>query len=268
MEHSITAYDRVKAARDPARPSVDAYVSALFEDFVEICGDRLGKNDGSILCGIGFFHRLPVTVIGHRKGHTTEENIRFNFGMSGPEGYRKAIRAMKQAEKFGRPVICFVDTPGAYPGIEAENKGQAAAIAESLACLSGLTVPIVSVITGEGGSGGALALAAGDRVYMLENAIYSVLSPEGFAAILWKDAQRAPEAAQAMKLTAEELLSVGICDGIIGEGEALFQNVDDTLRKALTELCPLKTKALLRLRTDRYRRFTGPAVRSQEAPNA
>ena len=176
----MTPYERVAIARSKKRMKITDYIDKLFTEFVELKGDRLYREDPSILGGIAFFHGHPVTVIGHRKGRTTEENIRFNFGMTQPEGYRKAARLMRQAEKFNRPIITFVDTPGAYPGIEAESNGQSNAIAENLALMSTLKVPVITVITGEGGSGGALALAASDRVYMLENSVYSILSPEGF----------------------------------------------------------------------------------------
>ena len=187
-----TAYSRVREARNPHRPGIMDYCEALFDDFTELHGDRLYRDDPAVVGGIARFHGIPVTVIGHRKGRTTEERVHNTFGMASPEGYRKARRLMEQAEKYRRPVITFVDTPGAYPGLEAESNGQSNAIAESIACMMRLTVPTVAVIIGEGGSGGALALAAADSVWMLENAVYSILSPEGFAAILWKDAKRAP----------------------------------------------------------------------------
>ena len=183
MSH-YTPEEKVKIARDPGRPGTADFISALFTDFFEQRGDRQCREDGSILGGIARFHGRPVTVIGHRKGKNLEENLKCNFGMPGPEGYRKAQRLMRQAEKFGRPIITFVDTPGAYPGKEAEERGQGEAIAQCLALMSSLTVPVISIITGEGGSGGALALAVANRVLMLEHAVYSVLSPEGFASIL------------------------------------------------------------------------------------
>ena len=186
----MTPYERVAIARSKKRLKITDYIDKLFTEFVELKGDRLYREDPSILGGIAFFHGHPVTVIGHRKGRTTEENIRFNFGMTQPEGYRKAARLMRQAEKSNRPIITFVDTPGAYPGIEAESNGQSNAIAENLALMSTLKVPVITVITGEGGSGGALALAVADEVWMLQNAVYSVLSPEGAASIIWKDAAK------------------------------------------------------------------------------
>lgn len=198
------------------------------------------------------FHGIPVTVIGHRKGKNTEENIKYNFGMPSPEGYRKALRLMKQAEKFKRPVITFIDTPGAYPGLEAETNGQSIAIAENIAAMSSLETPILSVITGEGSSGGALAIGVADSVWMLENAVYSVLSPEGFASILWKDSTRAAEACDVMKLTAEELLQFGLIDGILPENEKLMQNIDDMLLAEIKRLQKLKGAALVK---NRYRKF-------------
>ena len=195
----LTAEDRVFLARHPERPHIDETINALFTDFFEQCGDRQCREDSAILGGIARFHGMPVTVIGHRKGSTLEENMACNFGMPGPEGYRKALRLMKQAEKFGRPIITFIDTPGAYPGKEAEERGQGEAIARNLMEMSGLTVPVIAVVTGEGSSGGALALGVANHILMLENAVYSVLSPEGFASILWKDSSRSGEACEIMK---------------------------------------------------------------------
>ena len=188
---SLTPEDRVFLARRPDRPHIGEIIDNLFTDFFEQCGDRQCKEDAAILCGIARFHGMPVTVLGHRKGTTLEENLRCNFGMPGPEGYRKALRLMKQAETFGRPIICFVDTPGAFCGMEAEERGQGEAIARNLFEMSDLKVPVLSIVIGEGGSGGALAMAVANEVWMLENAIYSILSPEGFASILWKDSKKA-----------------------------------------------------------------------------
>ena len=216
---ALTAEDRVFLARHPERPHIDEIVDALFTDFFEQCGDRQCKEDAAILGGVALFHGQPVTVIGHRKGSTLEENLRCNFGMPGPEGYRKALRLMKQAEKFDRPIITFIDTPGAYPGKDAEERGQGEAIARNLMEMSGLTVPVIAVVTGEGSSGGALALAVSNEVWMMENATYSILSPEGFASILWKDAKRASEAAKVMKMTAEDLYELGMIERIICEDE-------------------------------------------------
>lgn len=237
----LTAAQRVAIARHDGRPTVKDYIDNLFTDFFEQKGDRQCKDDPSILGGIALFHGKPVTVIGTRKGTNLEENLMYKFGMAGPEGYRKALRLMKAAEKFERPVITLVDTPGAYPGLEAEARGQGEAIARNLFEMSKLSVPVVAVITGEGGSGGALALAVANQVIMLENSIYSVLSPEGFASILWKDAGRSGEACDLMKLTAGELLSQGIVDKIIPEPEggahcdpqAVYEKLDTALVKAL-----------------------------------
>ena len=215
----LTAAERVAAARHPQRPNITDTIGALFTDFFEQKGDRLCREDPAVLGGIALYHGRPVTVIGTRKGKTAEESLRCNFGMPGPEGYRKALRLMKQAEKFRRPVFTFIDTSGAYPGLEAEARGQGEAIARNLMEMSRLTVPVIAVITGEGNSGGALALAVADRVLMLENAVYAILSPEGFASILWRDAGRHAEACDLMKLTAPDLLALGVADDIIPEPE-------------------------------------------------
>lgn len=253
MEDKIkTPYEKVMLARDKDRLKITDYIDALFDDFVELKGDGITGEDSAILGGIASFHGISVTVIGHKKGSSTEENIDCNFGMASPEGYRKAARLMKQAEKFNRPVITIVDTPGAYPGLMAEANGQANAIAENLALMSSLKVPIIAVITGEGSSGGALGIAVADRVFMLENAVYSILSPEGFASILWKDSKKADEAATLMKLTASELLNYGIIDGIIGEGSKLIINMDEMISRELTELTKLKEETLLK---NRYKKF-------------
>lgn len=253
-KEELTAFDRVKLARDKNRPLITDYIKALFHDFVELKGDRLGKEDPSILGGIASFHGLPVTVIGHRKGHSTEENIRCNFGMASPEGYRKALRLMKQAERFRRPVITLIDTPGAYPGMEAESGGQANAIAENLAAMSSLRTPVIAVVTGEGCSGGALALAVADKVFMLENAVYSILSPEGFASILWKDSSRTAEASEAMKLTAQHLYSYQLIDGIVPE-KNLFRNLDKLLFHTLQELIPMRRSELVEKRYEKFRKI-------------
>lgn len=253
MEDKIkTPYEKVMLARDKDRLKITDYIDALFDDFVELKGDGITGEDSAILGGIASFHGIPVTVIGHKKGATTEENIDCNFGMASPEGYRKAARLMKQAEKFNRPVITIVDTPGAYPGLMAEANGQANAIAENLALMSSLKVPIIAVITGEGSSGGALGIAVADRVFMLENAVYSILSPEGFASILWKDSKKADEAAKLMKLTATELLNYGIIDGIITEGSKLIINMDEMIYGELTSLLKQKEESLLK---NRYKKF-------------
>lgn len=257
----LTAEDRVFLARHPERPHIDETVSALFTDFFEQRGDRQCKEDSAILGGVARFHGLPVTVIGHRKGSTLEENLACNFGMPGPEGYRKALRLMKQAEKFGRPIITFIDTPGAYPGKDAEERGQGEAIARNLMEMSGLTVPVIAVVTGEGSSGGALALGVANHILMLENAIYSVLSPEGFASILWKDASRSGEACAVMKLTAQDLRRGGIVQGVLREPEggahtdweATFRTMDAAVRKELAALDKLKGPALAQQRYEMFR---------------
>lgn len=216
---NIKAWNRVLYSRKKDRPVGEDYVHALFDDFIEFHGDRYFRDDPSILGGIARFQGIPVTVIAQAKGKTTKENIAHNFGMPSPDGYRKALRLMKQAEKFGRPIICFVDTPGAFCGLEAEERGQGEAIARNLYEMSSLKVPVLSIVIGEGGSGGALAMAVANEVWMLENSIYSILSPEGFASILWKDSKRANEAAEVMKLTAEDLKNLGIIEQIIKEPE-------------------------------------------------
>lgn len=237
MEQQRTPAQRVALARHPRRPGTADIIAALFEDFFEQKGDRLCADDRAILGGVGLFHGRPVTVIGHRKGRSLDQNLACHFGMPTPEGYRKVQRLMTQAEKFRRPIFTFIDTPGAYPGLEAEARGQGEAIARCLAQMSGLTVPLIAVITGEGGSGGALALAMGNRVLMLENAVYSVLSPEGFASILWKDAARSGEACEVMKLTAQDLLELGVVDAILPEpaqgAQEDPQQLFDTLDAAL-----------------------------------
>ena len=261
MSETRTAQERVALARNPARPGIKEYLDALFTDFFPQQGDRCCGEDGSILGGIALFHGRPLTVLGHRKGRSLEENLKFRFGMPNPEGYRKARRILDQAEKFRRPVITFIDTPGAYPGLEAEERGQGEAIAQCLARMSALTVPVVCVVTGEGGSGGALALGVGNVVLMQENAVYSVLSPEGFASILWKDASRAGEACEVMKLTAADLLAYQVIDGIIPEPEggahtdpaAAAAAVDQALCAALDRLKKLNGPALAQHRYQKFR---------------
>ena len=255
-----TAAERVALARHPQRPNITDYIDGLFTDFFEQRGDRACREDPAILGGIALFHGRPVTVIGTRKGKDLEENLNCNFGMPGPEGYRKALRLMKQAEKFHRPIFTFIDTSGAYPGLEAEERGQGEAIARNLFEMSRLTVPIIAVVTGEGNSGGALALAVADRVLMLENAVYAILSPEGFASILWKDAQRSGEAAELMRLTAPELKKLGIIDGIVREPEGGAQtNHGEMLRSMdrvlLRELTPLLKESGTALAEQRCRKF-------------
>lgn len=261
----LTPYEKVLEARKMDRPGIVDYIEALFDDFMEMHGDRLYRDDPSIIGGIALFHGMPVTVIGHRKGKNTEENIRFNFGMTSPEGYRKAVRLMKQAEKFGRPVITFVDTPGAYPGLEAESNGQSNAIAESIGIMSQLKIPVITIVTGEGSSGGALALAMADRVWMLENAVYSILSPEGFASILWKDAGRASEACEIMKITAQELKAMGIIDGIIPEGRRQFEAVEKVLEIELGRLRKYSGESLVKNRYQKFRNMNHVQDKQKES---
>ena len=259
----LSAWERVQLSRKMDRPSGSDYIEALFDDFTEFHGDRTYGDDKAIIGGIASFHGMPVTVIAQQKGNNTKENIYHNFGMPMPEGYRKALRLMKQAEKFHRPVICFVDTPGAFCGVEAEERGQGEAIARNLMELSGLKIPVLSIVTGEGGSGGALALAAGDQVWMLENSVYSVLSPEGFASILWKDSTRAEEAAEVMKLTATDLYQKGIIEEMIPEPEefhteSLWQVtgiLDGKIEEFIKEYDKLSENELLNRRYERFRKF-------------
>lgn len=263
---NLSAEEKVFLARHPKRPKIDEYIDALFTDFFEQKGDRASSDDTSILGGIAMYKGTPVTVIGHRKGNTLEENMAYNFGMPEPEGYRKALRMMEQAEKFGRPIITFIDTPGAYPGKEAEEHGQGEAIARNLMVMSGLHVPIIAVVTGEGSSGGALALGVANRVLMLEHAIYSVLSPEGFASILWKDSSRRAEACEVMKLTAQDLYRFHVIEGIIPEPmggaqanrEKLFRSVDEALQKNLIELTRMSSNTLAQDRYDKFRKIGQP----------
>ncbi len=261
--YHMNPWDKVQLARMAERPTSEDYIHLIFDDFIELHGDRLYSDDKAIIGGIGKLNGMPVTVIGLQKGRTTKENLDRNFGMPHPEGYRKALRLMKQAEKFGRPIVCFVDTPGAYPGIGAEERGQGEAIARNLYEMSMLKVPIISIVIGEGGSGGALAVAVSDQVWMLENAIYSILSPEGFASILWKDSKRAKEAAEVMKITANDLLALGIIEKIIEEPNGGAHNSLDEVSQMLkdhlmTELGGLETlgkEELINKRYDRYRRY-------------
>lgn len=257
-----TGYERVKAARSADRPTGLDYVNYIFSDFVELHGDRRFADDAAIVGGIARLGDRPVTVIAIEKGHNTKDRMARNFGMPHPEGYRKALRLMQQAEKFHRPVICFVDTAGAYCGIGAEERGQGQAIAENLVAMSGLKTPILSVLIGEGGSGGALALAVADRVFMLENAVYSVISPEGCASILWKDAARAEEAASCLKLTAHDALAMGITEEVIPEDQlgtpGFYDDLALKLRQALGALEGLTVEQLLEARYQRFRKIGQP----------
>ena len=228
-----TAFERVQLARHPERPYTLDFVERLFENFTEMHGDRRFADDPAIVCGFATFHGMPALVVGHQKGRDTKQRQFRNFGMPKPEGYRKAIRAMKLADKFDRPIFCFIDTPGAYPGIDAEERGQAEAIAYNLREMAKLSVPVLVTVIGEGGSGGALAIGVGDQVLMLENAIYSVISPEGCAAILWKDSSQAARAAEGLKLTAKDLEAEGIVDQVIGEPKGGAQNSYDEAARLL-----------------------------------
>lgn len=255
-----TAWERVELSRKTGRLTTMQYIHEIFTDFMELHGDRAFGDDGAVVGGLAFFDQMPVTVIGHQKGNSTRENIYRNFGMASPEGYRKALRLMKQAEKFGRPVITFVDTPGAACAMEAEERGQGAAIARNLFEMSDLKIPILSIVIGEGGSGGALGLAVADEVWMLENATYSILSPEGFASILWKDGKRAKEASEVMKITAKDLYELGVVEQVINENgqaaeETLGEISADLKRKIRHFLKKQAGKTKEELVGERYLRF-------------
>lgn len=263
LQGKTDAWGRVQISRRKDRPTGTEYIQKLFPDFLEFHGDRCFRDDPAIVGGIATYNGMPVTVIVQAKGKTTKENIDRNFGMPSPDGYRKALRLMKQAEKFGRPVLCFVDTPGAFCGLEAEERGQGEAIARNLYELSALRVPVLSVIIGEGGSGGALAMAVADEVWMLENAVYSILSPEGFASILWKDSKRAAEAAAVMKLTAEDLKKSGVIEEIIPEPEVYTADTMETvidqmkirIDEFLQKYCSMDVAQRCEKRYDRFRRM-------------
>ncbi len=262
-EPSHPAWQRVQLARHPKRPHASDYISRLFTDFQEIHGDRLFGDDQAIICGMANFEHAPVMVVAEQKGRDTKQKVVRNFGMPKPEGYRKAIRAMQMAAKFNRPIVTLMDTPGAYPGIDAEERGQAEAIARNLREMSRLPVPVIAVCIGEGGSGGALALGVGNRVYMMANAVYSVISPESCAAIIWRDSTKAEQAAAALRLTAEDLLSFGLIDGIIPEPEGGAQEDFDrsaealrnVLQNALRELRKMTSNELVQQRYDKFRKM-------------
>ena len=261
MYQDLSAWDRVYLARHPRRPKAQDYLKRLFHTFYELHGDRCYGDDRAIIGGIAMFEQTPVTVIAQAKGRDLQENMKRNFGMPNPEGYRKALRLAKEAEKFHRPIITFVDTSGAYPGKGAEERGQAEAIAQCLYTFSDLQTPIICIVLSEGCSGGALALSVGDRLVMLENAVYSILSPEGFASILWKDGSRAKEAAEVMKLTAHDLMDKGILDAVIEEPlggaqndiEAVCERLRAYIHASLEELQKAKMPALLAQRYEKYR---------------
>ena len=259
-ENPLSAWEKVLSVRKPSRLGAREYINALFDGFIELHGDRYFRDDPAIVGGLATFNGIPVTVIGIDRGHELNEMMRANFGMPSPEGYRKGIRLMKQAEKFGRPVITFVNTSGAYPGKEAEENGQGEAIARSIFEMSGLKIPTLAIMLGEGGSGGALALAVGNEVWMMENAIYSILSPEGFASILWKDGNRAQEAASVMKITAQDLYKLGVVDSIIpefgGAEPANLEKIADHLREKIYYfLSTASRKTGETLAQERYNRF-------------
>lgn len=249
----------LKEARDQGRLTALDFAQGIFDDFIELHGDRNFRDDGAVIGGIGRLNGQAVTVVGIQKGRNLQDNLNRNFGQPHPEGYRKALRLMKQAEKFGRPVVTFINTAGAYPGVGAEERGQGEAIARNLMEMSDLKVPIIAIIIGEGGSGGALALAVADKVWMLENTIYSILSPEGFATILWKDGSRSEEAAELMKITSGELLNMGIVDKVIPERGYFTSEIIDAIKTAivdeLAELSQLSTEDLLEARYQRFRKY-------------
>ncbi|WP_313153505.1 acetyl-CoA carboxylase carboxyltransferase subunit alpha [Lacrimispora sp.] len=258
-----SAWDTVLLSRSSDRPVASDYIRALFDDFMEFAGDRYYKDDGAIVGGIASFHGIPVTVIGQEKGKNTKDNIKRNFGMPSPEGYRKALRLMKQAETYGRPVICFVDTPGAFCGLEAEERGQGEAIARNLFEMADLTVPVLSIVIGEGGSGGALAMAVGNEVWMMENSIYSILSPEGFASILYKDSKKANDAARVMKITARDLMELGLIERVISEEEpacaenlsAIAEEMDKAMEEFFAVFLTMTKEELADQRYERFRRM-------------
>lgn len=259
----VTPWDRVQRARDAKRPAALEYIQEIFTEFMELHGDRHCGDDGAIVGGIAYLDGCPVTVIGQQKGKTTKENINRNFGMPSPQGYRKALRLMEQAEKFKRPILCFVDTPGAFCGMEAEERGQGEAIAKNLFEMSDLTVPVLSIVIGEGGSGGALAMAVGNEVWMMENATYTILSPEGFASILWKDSTKAAKAAEVMRVTAMDLKELGIIEKVIFEIEPanaqniyeIAGNMQEEIRRFLHHYLPMEAEALQAQRYDRFRKM-------------
>jgi acetyl-CoA carboxylase carboxyl transferase subunit alpha len=266
----LGAWQRTQLARHSQRPHTLDFVRRLFTDFSELHGDRAFADDPAIVAGFARFHGRPVLLIGHQKGRDTKQRLARNFGQGKPEGYRKALRLMRLAAKFGRPIFTFVDTPGAYPGIDAEERGQAEAIASNLREMARLPVPIVVTITGEGGSGGALAIAVGDKINILQNSVYSVISPEGCASILWRDAAKAEVAAEALRITAPDLVELGVVDEVVPEPEggahldheAAARFLDPVLRRSLAELLSVPTPELLQRRYDKFRRmgqFFAPA---------
>lgn len=259
----LTAWERVEIARNPKRKTALDYINVIFDEFIELHGDRCYGDDKAMVCGLGRIENQNYTIIAEQKGRNTKENIERNFGMPNPESYRKAIRMMKQAEKFNRPVITFIDTKGAYPGVEAEQRGQGEAIAKSMFEMAKLTVPVIAIVIGEGSSGGALAIGVANKVIMLENAIYSILSPEGYSSILWKDSSRFKEAADRMKLTANDLYDMGIIETVIKESienytieKELFKNITDKIKQEIqTTVQELKSKTKDEIIEERYQKF-------------
>lgn len=258
---NLSSWQKVQLARHPQRPYTLDYINMLMADFIEIHGDRLFSDDKAIVAGFARFNKKKIIVIGHQKGRDTKENLKRNFGCAHPEGYRKALRVMRLAEDFGLPVVILIDTPGAYPGIGAEERGQSQAIATNLRDMASVATPIISIVIGEGGSGGALGVGVADKVYVLENSYYSVISPEGCAAILWKDGSKAPEAAKVLKLTGEDLINLKVIDGIIPEPlggahrnpEKIAESLREVLEKELNSLSGIKKDELLKLRYKKFR---------------
>jgi acetyl-CoA carboxylase carboxyl transferase subunit alpha len=259
----LGSWQRLQLARHPQRPQTLDYIQLLFEDFIEIHGDRAFADDPAMVCGMAKYHGSPVMVIGQQKGHDTKQRVARNFGQAKPEGYRKALRAMNLAAKFNRPILSFIDTPGAYPGVDAEERGQAEAIAVNLREMARLPVPILVTITGEGGSGGALAIAVGDRIHMFENSVYSVISPEGCASIMWRSAGKAEIAAEALRITAKDLLELRLIDEIIPEPEGgahvdyegAARSLDEVLVNSLREFSRLPAQELIARRYEKFRRM-------------
>ena len=259
----LTAWERVEIARNPKRKTALDYINEIFDEFIELHGDRCYGDDKAMVCGLGRIENQNYTIIAEQKGRNTKENIERNFGMPNPESYRKAIRIMKQAEKFNRPVITFIDTKGAYPGVEAEQRGQGEAIAKSMFEMAKLTVPVIAIVIGEGSSGGALAIGVANKVIMLENAIYSILSPEGYSSILWKDSSRFKEAADRMKLTANDLYDMGIIETVIKESienctteKELLKNITDKIKQEIqTTVQEFESKTKDEIVEERYQKF-------------
>ena len=272
----LSPWQRSQIARHPQRPSISDYIEHITEDFQELHGDRLFGDDSAIIGGFGKWNERSIMMLGHEKGKTLKERMRRNFGMAKPEGYRKALRLMKLAEKFKRPIVTFIDTPGAYPGVDAEQRGQAEAIARNLFEMARLEVPILAIVTGEGGSGGALALGVADRVLMLEHAIYSVISPEGCAAILWGDSAKSSDAATALRMTASELMNLQVIEGVIPEPlggahrdpEVTAQRVSDTLDAHLSHLEKIPISTLLKERETKFRRLGTVTTSQRQKPRA